>query len=521
MKRTVIKNGMLLDGSGGQVKKGDILIEDDRIVEIGEFSDLQADIEIDATNKAVSPGFIDIHSHADASLPLAPYAESDAYQGITTVVTGQCGFSPAPLSPETRESFLEGLGDTSASKLWEKVDSFGSFLDLLEKQGISINVEPLVGHGTIRIAVMGYSDKRPTEEQIEAMQRYAERAMDEGAIGISTGLIYPPGYYSTTEELIEVTRPVAQKGGLYFSHVRGEGAELLTSIEEEMRIARATGAAVQHSHYKASGEANWGNSSRGLELIDRARAEGIDMTVDMYPYIASSNGLIDSLPDWSREGGLAKTMLRLKDPQERQRIRQTMERNDWSKNLLAGSPNPAHVGRYVADLAAEANQDPAEWVLDALLETNGSIDRIAFGMSEENVKMQLQYAHMMIGTDGYGIPPEGPLSEGAPHPRSFGTFPRVLGKYVREENVLTLEKAIRKMTAMPAEKLGLKDRGYLMPGYKADIVVFDPLTVKDQATFVNPKQYPLGIEQVFVNGQLVIRDGMHTHALAGRILSRS
>jgi N-acyl-D-amino-acid deacylase len=435
------------------------------------------------------------------------------------VVTGQCGFSPGPLSEESKKEFVASLGSLAEGLPLEKISSFGSVLEFIQNQGISINMSPLVGHGTIRAAVMGYSSARPDEDQIEAMKHYAEQAMDEGAIGISTGLIYPPGYYSTTEELIEVTRPVADKGGMYFSHVRNEGANLLDSIEEERRIAQATGVALQHSHYKAAGESNWHLAEKGLETIEKVRSEGIDMTVDMYPYVASSNGLIDALPDWSREGGLEKTMKRLKDPTDRKRIRGTMSTQNWDKNLIAGSPNPDYVGRYVAELAAEAGRDPYEWVFEALIETRGDIDRIVFGMSEDNVKMQLQYDFMMIGTDGYGIPPTGPLAEGAPHPRSFGTFPRVLGKYVREEKVLSLEKAIWKMTGFPKQKLGWKDRGLIKPGYQADVVIFDPSTVMDQATFIKPQQYPLGIEQVIVNGKFIIRDGKHTHALPGKIIS--
>jgi N-acyl-D-amino-acid deacylase len=393
-------------------------------------------------------------------------------------------------------------------------------LDLLEKQGISINVAPLVGHGAIRIAVMGYRSDRPTEDEIEAMQMLVTQSMDEGAIGLSTGLIYPPGYYSTTQELIEITRPVGERRGFYFSHVRGEGATLLDSIREEEAIARATGVAVQHSHYKAAGEENWDKSAQGLELIDRIHRDGIDMTVDMYPYVASSNGLIDALPDWSREGGIEMTMQRLRDPADRKRIRDSMSEQRWEKNLISGSPNKDYVGHYVAELAEQAGKDPYEWVFDALLETRGQMDRIVFGMSEDNVRVQLQYEGMMIGTDGYGVPPSGPLSEGAPHPRSFGTFPRVLGKYVREENVLTLEKAIWKMTGFPAKKLRLKDRGLVKKGYKADLVVFDPATIIDQATFVKPQQYPSGIDAVIVNGKIVIQNGQHTHVTAGRVISR-
>jgi N-acyl-D-amino-acid deacylase len=519
MTRTLIKNGQVMDGAGGLAVSNDVLIEDDSIAELGKLDNVSADNVIDASGKVVSPGFIDMHSHADMLLPVAPYAESAVFQGITTAVVGQCGASPAPLSEVHRKLFIDSSG-IPVEYPWDEITSFGSYLDLLEKQGISINVAPLVGHGAIRIAVMGYRSDRPTEDEIEAMQMLVTQSMDEGAIGLSTGLIYPPGYYSTTQELIEITRPVGERRGFYFSHVRGEGATLLDSIREEEAIARATGVAVQHSHYKAAGEENWDKSAQGLELIDRIHRDGIDMTVDMYPYVASSNGLIDALPDWSREGGIEMTMQRLRDPADRKRIRDSMSEQRWEKNLISGSPNKDYVGHYVAELAEQAGKDPYEWVFDALLETRGQMDRIVFGMSEDNVRVQLQYEGMMIGTDGYGVPPSGPLSEGAPHPRSFGTFPRVLGKYVREENVLTLEKAIWKMTGFPAKKLRLKDRGLVKKGYKADLVVFDPATIIDQATFVKPQQYPSGIDAVIVNGKIVIQNGQHTHVTAGRVISR-
>ena len=516
----IIKNGFVIDGTGASGRMVDVAIQGQKIAAIGDCSAIEGAEILDAAGKVVTPGFVDMHSHADLSLPFAPHAESAVHQGITTVVTGQCGISPAPLADESKEDFLKTLGKPAEDFDLEKISSFGSILDFIRAQGISINMAPLVGHGTIRVAVMGYSSARPDEDQMEAMKNYAEAAMDEGAIGISTGLIYPPGYYSTTEELIEITRPVAKKGGIYFSHVRNESENLLVSIEEERRIAQATGVALQHSHYKAAGEANWPLAAQGLEAIERVRAEGIDITVDMYPYIASSNSLIDALPDWSREGGLDQTLKRLQDPTQRKRMLENMQGQRWEKNLISSSPNPAYVGRYVSELAEEAGKDPYEWVFDTLLEVNGETERIVFGMSEENVKMQIQHELMMIGTDGYGIPPAGPLSEGAPHPRNFGTFPRVLGKYVREEGILTLEQAIWKMTGFPARKLGWTDRGTLQVGRYADLVIFDAGQVIDRATFIKPQQYPDGIEQVIVNGNFVIRDGKHTYARSGLVLGR-
>jgi N-acyl-D-amino-acid deacylase len=516
----IIKNGSVVDGSGDRRKSADIAIENDQILEVGDLGNLSAERIVDAAGKVISPGFIDIHSHADASLGVANKAESLAYQGVTTVVTGQCGFSPAPLLDETREQFLAARGDDDSGFPWDEISTFGSFLDYLEKNGLSINVEPLVGHGTIRTAVMGYSADRPNEDQIEAMQKQVAQAMDEGAIGVSTGLIYPPGYFSETDELIEITKPAGEKDGFYFSHVRGEGKTLLDSIREEIEVGRKTNTSVQHSHYKASGEENWEKANLGLKMIEEARAGGLDMTVDMYPYVASSNGLIDALPDWTREGGLGETMKRLKDPDTREKIKKAMGSQLWDKILISRSPNEDHVGYYISELADKDSKDPYVWVFDALLGTNGQISRISFGMSEENVRMQLAHEVMMIGTDGFGIPPEGPFSEGAPHPRSFGTFPRVLGKYVREEKIFSLEEGVWKMTGFPAQKLRLSDRGLIRKGYKADIVIFDHQTIIDNATFIQPKQYPSGVEHVLVNGKFIIDQGKHTQALPGKILTR-
>ena len=516
----LIKNGHVFDGSGAPGLAADIAIKGDQIVEIGKLDSIEAREVLDVKGKAVSPGFIDMHSHSDISLIFAPYAESLAYQGITTVVTGQCGISPTPISEKHKKDYLKTLGAEAFMDRFEGISSFGDFLDLLEKQGTSINVNPLVGHGTIRAAVMGYSAEKASDEQLKQMQRHVEEAMEQGAIGLSTGLIYPPGYYSDTHELIECTRPVGKRNGFYFSHVRGEGAALLQSIQEEFEIGKATGVSLQHSHYKASGKANWDKAAQGLEMIEKIRESGLEMSVDMYPYIASSNGLIDSLPDWTREGGFESTYNRLKDPQTRTKIRQEINGIEWDKVLISGCSNEAYVGKYVSELAEEAGKEASEWVFDAIMETGPETDKIVFGMSEENVKMQLQYHAMMIGTDGYGIPPQGPFSEGAPHPRSFGTFPRVLGKYVRKEKVITLEQAINKMCGMPAEKLRLKDRGLLKKGYKADIVVFDPENVIDKAVFTEPKQYPRGIEYVLINGKFVIKNKKHTLELSGKILSR-
>jgi N-acyl-D-amino-acid deacylase len=526
MADILIKNGQVIDGSGAPGNVADVAIKGDQIVNIGSLDGVEAENVIDASGKVVSPGFIDMHSHHDMTCLVTNEADSLVQQGITTAVTGQCGISPAPLSDETRDQILSMMADDESPIPWDRINSFASFLDLIEEFGTSVNIHQIVGQGAVRAAVMGFSADRPNEEQIEQMQNIVSIAMDEGAVGISTGLIYPPGSYASKEELIEVTRPVGEKGGIYFSHVRGEGDTLVEAIEEEIEIGRVTGAAIHHSHYKAAGQENWDQAIEGLELIDKARSEGIVMTADMYPYLAGGTSLVAILPEWAQEGGMEEITKRLMDPGTRGKIIDSMKNEgffkiaDWETVLIPGSSNPEHVGKYIAELAEDAGKTPYDWIFDALLETKGKIGMILFMMSEENVKMQLPHVCMMIGTDGAGVPFEGPNAKGAPHPRSFGTYPKVLGKYVREEKVLSLEDAIRRMTGYPAETLGYPDRGFVRKGQKADLVIFDPDTIIDKADYVNPFQKPVGIDYVFVNGRVVVRGGVHTHEMPGVVTSR-
>ncbi|MCJ7623810.1 MAG: D-aminoacylase [Anaerolineaceae bacterium] len=526
MTDILIKNGQVIDGSGVVGKFADVAIRGDQIIDIGSLEGVKADQVIDAAGKIVSPGFIDMHSHHDMACLVNREADSLVQQGITTVVSGQCGISPAPLSDETRDQVLQMMADDEFPIPWDRINSFASFLDMIEEFGTSVNIHQIVGQGMVRSAVMGYRADRPNEDQIEQMQNIVSKAMDEGAIGISTGLIYPPGSYASIDELIEVTKPVGERGGIYFSHIRGEGDSLIDAIEEEIEIGRKTGAAIHHSHYKAAGQENWDQAILGLELIDNARSEGVSMTADMYPYLAGGTGLMAILPEWAQEGGFEDVAKRLTDPEVRRKMTDSMKNEgffkiaDWTKVLIPGSANPAYIGKYIAELADEAGKTPYDWIFDALSETKGQTSMILFMMSEENVKMQLPHPCMMIGTDGVGMPFEGPRAKGAPHPRSFGTYPKVLGKYVREEKVLTLEDAIRRMTGYPAETLGYSDRGFIRKGYKADLVIFDPETIIDKADYVNPFQKPAGIDYVLVNGRVVVNGGIHSHELPGVVISR-
>jgi N-acyl-D-amino-acid deacylase len=515
----LIQNGQIVDGSGAPRYRGDVAIEGERIVEVGLLAGAAAETVIDASGCVVTPGFVDMHSHTDYTLPMLPTADSLVHQGITTAVMGQCGASPVPLLDETREEVIATWKSEERPLPWEAWSTFGSYLDYLSQMGISLNVVPLVGQGTVRAAVMGFVADPADEAQMARMQAEVIQAMEGGAMGVSTGLIYPPGAYASTEELIEFARPAGERGSFYFSHIRGEGDTLLEAISEAIRIGRETGAAVQISHFKASGRANWEKAPLALELIDGARAEGLNVSADMYPYLAASTGLPSLLPKWAQEGGKAATLERLADGETRQKVIADMRSGEWDKILISSSPRQrAYEGRSIADLAAEGGKSPYEWVLDALLDAELDMGMILFQMCEDNLKLQLRHPAIMIGTDGAGRATQGLLSRGLPHPRSYGTFPRVLGRYVREQGVLSLEEAVWKMSGLPAQKLRWSDRGQVKKGYQADLVILDPQTVADRATYEAPHQYPAGIPHVIVNGQLVVHDGAHTGGRPGRVL---
>ncbi len=523
----LIRNGQIVDGTGAVRIAADVAVSGTHIVEVGKLAGVQAETVVDALDCVVTPGFVDMHSHTDFTLPILPTAESLVRQGITTAVMGQCGSSPAPLLAETRDRVIEAMRSEDRPLPWHAWSTFGSYLGHISHAGLAINVVPLVGQGTVRAGVMGFTAEAADKDEIARMQAEVQRAMDEGAIGVSTGLIYPPGSYASTDELVEIVRPVGEREGCYFSHIRGEGETLLEAVAEAIQIGRETGAAVQISHFKAVGEANWHKSARALELIEQARDEGLDVTADLYPYVASSTGLSATLPAWVHEGGRAAILARLADPETSQRIRGQLRRQgeargrDWRRVFISSSSrNRAYDGRQVAELAAEAGIAPHDWVCDALLETELHIGMISFGMSEENREQELRFPTMMVGTDGSALSTEGPLSKGKPHPRSFGTFPRVLGHYVRQRGVISLEEAVYRMTGLPAQKLGWTDRGLVRKGYKADLVVLDPEKVIDRATFEEPHQYPDGIYHVIVNGRLAVQSGVHTQVLAGTVLGR-
>jgi N-acyl-D-amino-acid deacylase len=508
----------VIDGSGSPPYRADVGLEGDRIAAIGDLSAGAAQTVIDGRGLVAAPGFIDMHSHSDFTLPINPRAKSKIHQGVTTEVVGMCGSSPAPLDPAGKER--RERADPRLPWDW---DTFAAYLDALRANGISVNIVPMVGHGTVREFVLGLEDRPPAPDELDRMARAVAQAMDEGAWGLSSGLIYPPSVYADTEELVALSHVPAARGGFYFSHIRGESETLLDAVAEAIEIGERAGLPVQIAHFKATGEEHWSRLPAALDLLDRARARGVDVAADRYPYIASSTSLSASLPHWAHDGGRDVLLARLRDPAQRQRVRDdpvTRSRR-WDRTVIAYAPDhAAWEGRSIVEIAADRGQEaaPAETVFDLLLEAEGRTSVIHFGMCEDNLAAVLRHPAIMIGSDGSALNPCGPLGEGKAHPRNYGTFPRVLGKYAREEGVLSLPEAVHKMTGLPASRLGLRDRGLLRAGWAADLVLLDPAAVCDRATFTDPYRYPQGIDYVFVNGQGVITPAGHSGALPGRVL---
>ena len=521
-----ITGGQLIDGTGAPARRGDVGVTGDAITAVGDLSREPAGRTIDATGRTVTPGFIDMHSHSDWRLWDNRRAESKIRQGVTTEVIGNCGFSPAPVSDQFRDEmrgfalYLPAGMDFS----WRRV---ADYLARYESEGVALNVAQLIGHGTLRLAAMGFARRPPTAAEQAHMERMMDEAMADGAYGLATGLIYAPGSYAATEEIIGIARRAGGRRGFYASHIRGEGATLLDAVAEAIRVGREGGLPVQVSHVKAAGRPNWGKVASALALIDDARRDGLDVMGDVYPYTASSTTLRTLLPDWVLEGGIDAMLKRVADPAMRDRIRreltgggETLLRGlDWADIMVAYSPSrPDAQGRRIAEIAAARREDPLDAAIELIVSEHGKGYMILFQLDEADLRRALAHPHVMIGSDGSALAAQGPLAAGKPHPRSYGTFPRVLGRYVRDEGVLSLETAVWKMTGLPAKRLGLADRGVLQGGAKADLVVFDAATVADRATYEDPHRYATGIGDVVVNGRVVIAGGEHTGALPGRVL---
>ena len=522
-----IEGAEVVDGTGALGSRGDVGVRDDTIVAVGDLSREHAGRTVHAAGKVVAPGFIDMHSHSDWRLWENRRAESKIRQGVTTEVVGNCGFSPAPVAPEFRDE-LRGFALHVPPGMDFSWPSFDAYLSALDRGGLALNVAHLVGHGTLRIAAMGFVRRAPTPDELARMRALLAEAMDEGAFGISTGLIYAPGSWSTTEEIVEVSRAAARARGFYASHMRGEGATLLQAVTEAITVGREADMPVQISHLKAAGRPNWGKVADALALIDAARAEGLDVLADAYPYTASSTSLRTVLPDWVLEGGVDAMLGRLRDAGERKRVRDAVLstggesmalRVGWDNIMIVGTRKRRDAeGRRLAEIAAARKLEPVDAMFELLLDEEGRAGVILFQMDEADLRRALAHPAVMVGSDGSSLAPTGAAAAMKPHPRSYGTFPRVLGRYAREERTLSLAQAIHKMTGMPARRLGLRDRGVIREGARADLVVFDARRVIDVATFEDPHRYPSGIEHVIVNGRLVIKDGEHTGSLPGRVL---
>lgn len=526
----LIKNGLIVDGTGKEGYKADVLLEGDLIKKIGEgISEDGVEKVIDAEGLVVAPGFIDTHSHSDLDVLEKPEVLPKVMQGITTEILGQDGISMAPLPIEHISSWrknLAGLDGVSDNIDWE-YETTDNYLKMIEKVGPGLNQGYLVPHGNIRMEAMGLDNRLPTEEELQKMRDITRREMEAGAWGLSTGLIYIPCAYGEELEIIEMCKVVAEYDGVFVTHQRSEADDILSSMEEIIRIGRESGVRVHFSHFKVCGQKNWDKIDDMIKLIEEAQAEGIEVTFDQYPYIAGSTMLGVVLPGWAHDGGTDKLIERLKNPEDRERMKHDIENGieGWDSFIdfagfhgifvtsVVSEKNQDAVGLSLTELAELRGTDPYTATFDIIMEEENAVGMVNFNATEENVVKFMRRPEMNVCTDGL-------LSPGKPHPRLYGSFPRVLGKYVREEKNFTLEEAINKMTQKPASAMRIPKRGELKEGYFADVTIFNPETVIDKGTFTDPVQYPEGIEYVIVNGGVTIENGKHSGQRSGKVLRR-
>jgi len=522
----VIKSGRILDGLGNEPYEADVGIKGDLIKEIGIIPTSKAKSVIDAQNMAVCPGFIDAHEHTDVQLIVNPKAESSIRQGITTLVSGNCGGTPFPVADEVFEEMGQNLKELYQIDLtWRDINGFFS---RLEEEGMALNYSTFIGQGTVRGAAMGFNDRPPNDEELEKMKLLVAENIEAGALGLSTGLEYAPGSYAQKEEIEELCRVVSRYKGVYATHMRDEGDRLLESMDESIVAALNTGVSLQISHFKIAYPRNWHKIDAALAKVEEAQAKGVAIFCDRYPYIAGSTGLSYYFPLWARQGTTDEFLARLKNPELENLIRSYLSEQEtklgsWDKVVISSvvsEENRKFEGKSVLQGAKETAKSPFEFMRDILIEEKNRVGMVTFMMSEENLKRILAHPLVGVGTDGSAIAPYGVLRMGKPHPRLYGTFPRVLGKYIREEKIVPFPEMVKKMTSLPAQKFGFTRRGALKKGYYADVVVFDEAKVIDKATWNDPHQYPVGIEQVIVNGKIVIDRGEHTGNLPGRILRK-
>ncbi|HSH38925.1 MAG TPA: D-aminoacylase [Chthoniobacterales bacterium] len=525
----IIKGGTVYDGSGGKPRLTDVGIRGDRIVAIGTLDAKNAADVIDATGLAVAPGFINMLSWATESLIQDGRSQSEVRQGVTTQIMGE-GWSMGPLNDRMKERTIAEQGDIKFEIKW---NTLAEYLRYLEQRGVSQNVASFLGATTVREYVIGLEDKAPTPEQLEQMRALVRDAMEEGALGIGSSLIYAPAFYAKTEELIELCKVAAQYKGKYISHMRSEGNQLIEAVEELMRISRQAKIPAEIYHLKAAGKANWPKMDRVLDMVEKARAAGLPISANMYNYPAGGTGLDACLPPWTLDGGYEALFKRLEDPEMRKKIAAEVQQpsDKWENfYLAAGSPDRILLvgfknealkpltGKSLAAIAQERGKDPIDTAMDLILEDRSRVSTIYFLMSEENMRKQVKKKWISFGSDEASQAPEGVFLKSNPHPRAYGNFARLLGQYVREEKLMSLEEAVRRLTSLPASNLGLQDRGSLKSGMFADVVVFDPKTIGDRATFEQPHQYAVGMKHVLVNGAPVLKDGEHTGATPGRAL---
>ncbi len=525
----VIRNGMIYDGSGSAPRKGDVAIAGDRIAAVGDIGNARGTVEIDAHGHAVAPGFINMLSWATESLIVDGRSQSDIRQGVTLEVFGE-GWSMGPLNDAMKQEARAHQTDIKYDIEWT---TLGEYLDDLVRRGISPNVASFVGAATVRIHELGYENRPPTDAELERMKDLVRQAMREGALGVGTALIYAPATYAGTPELVELCKAAGESGGMYITHMRSEGNHLLEAIDEVISIARQAGVPAEIYHFKAAGEPNWPKMDAAIAKVNAARAAGLQISANMYTYTAGGTSLDAMIPPWAHEGGTEKMIGRLRDPALRQRIVTEMRTpsESWENlGLLAGSPDRIILaafgtetlkpltGKSLGEVARMRGKSPEDTAIDLVIEDDAGTGAIFFLMSEENIRKGIAQPWVSFGSDEASPAPEGVFLKSNPHPRAYGNVARLLRKYVREEKVITVQEAVRRLTSLPAGHLKIDHRGLLQPGYFADVVVFDPDTIADHATFEKPHQYSTGVSDVFVNGVQVVRDGEHTGAKPGRVV---
>lgn len=524
----LIKNGIIADGSGSPTYIGDVGINADTIAAVGVF-DATGTLEIDAAGLVVAPGFINMLSWATESLLEDGKSQGDIRQGVTLEVFGE-GRSMGPIKEENKKTWQENQGDIKYDIDWNTLDEY---LQSLERRGISTNVASFIGATTVRINHIGYEDRPPTDEEMTSMKDMVRQAMEDGALGVGSSLIYAPAFYSSTEELIELCKVASEYDGMYISHMRSEGNRLLQSIDELMRIANEADIRAEIYHLKMSGKDNWSKYDDVVKKIDSARTAGLHITTDMYTYVAGATGLDASMPPWVQEGGYDQWSERLQDPEIRKRVlkEMTTPTDDW-ENLMSAAGTPDNLllvgfkndslrhytGKTLTEVAKIHGKSPEETAMDLVIADGSRVGTVYFLMTEDNVKKQIALPYMSFGSDAGSMAPEGVFLNSSTHPRAYGNFSRVLGKYVRDEKIISVEEAVRKLSSLPASNLKIKKRGSLTEGYFADLAIFNPETIQDHATFAEPHQLSTGMVHVFVNGEQVLKDGEHTGATPGKVV---